>query len=1442
MTGHDDQRAPSDARTRFLDDLSAAVDGDADALRAAEELLADSDEARDLLFDARRLAGEVREAGGDYVPQPDLEARVLAALDARSGQAVSPAPQPSAPPQAARAVESAAALVAPAAQPDATTEVDPPLSRWAGGGGSTDKAEAFRSATTSGVGAATKSRMSEPDVASNERPQGSTPHAGVRRSGLALVVGGGALFAIAAATTLAFVGSKMFTEAPDAPVVAVQGWSAEVQTVVRAADASSESGVSIRAAGASEFVAVAEGATLSNGATLRTDARTRAQLRLSDGTELVLNRDTEVSLETTGARDLRLTRGELLASVAHLDNGPNANLYTPHGHIEVLGTKFLLTTDDQVASVQVLRGEVRAHGASGHAEVKAGQEGVLRPGQAARVTPAMHLASQVGWSELGDVAGDEDMPVPGIGELRAHRPGERQAQERPLAISEHKVSVRIVGNVARTEVEEAFRNDGNDVLEGVYRFPMPPDARVASLQLLIDGNWEEGAIVGRDRAQAIWRGVIRNATPQQERQQQQEEWIWVPGPWRDPALLEWQRGGRFELRIFPIPAHGERRVRITYEQTIAPSAAGERRYVYPMAHSAADDDSTRVGHFEVDVRVAGENVAAKAVGYEMAGAREEGADRLRFSSENFRPAGDLIVEYQLPGGEAEVRYWTFQGSATTPPGERSSSRSERTNSSRQNAEDQSVALQQAIHADARPYVVFALRPELPAWNEQRPRSYAFVLDSSQSMVGERFERAGQLLRRVISEMDRRDRFTVLACDVSCESFGDPTTPTADAVAQLERFLTKVEPAGSTDVVMALRAGQTALMSGQEGREAHVVYVGDGLSSTGYRRASLISGQVTELARSGVSFNTLGIGQDADANVLAAVAQAGGGQYVPFVPGQRIGEAAIAVLEATYGASLRNVTLQVPAGITDVSPASLPTLRAGQEVLVVGRMASSAPIGGELRLTGTVAGQPFENRYPVTLTPTTSAGNGFVPRVFASTTITELERSAKGSDNARIVALSKAFQVLSSQTSMLVLESEAMFRAFSVDRARPAITWTGEDDMVEGTSSGVVDMSGSAGGGAGSLGETRRRSASGAGMESMADLASGASATPSRRPSAASPSPSVSAMSVAMEGLNPFDDGMNRAQQMPPRGGMMRRMRRVSIREGYVRSDASIRDRDLEAVTAAEAALREQPDSRDRHRNLVRALSRAGSLVRAEEVARQWIARDALDTEALTYLSDVVGRRGERDRALRYLSGIVDLNPESEALQERLALAYERAGKTEAACGHRVALAEIDSDDATHVADAARCRRGLGDAAGAEGLLSGMDTPRNMERARTEVERPASPESVRGDLMLDATWSGSDDVDLTLVTPQGTRLSWMGGRTSVVGEDAGRSGRERLGLRRAGVGSYYIEVARVQSSDNQPVRGEIRVRTPSETRTIPFVLSDQRVVAGRVDIVTRWVVR
>lgn len=298
------------------------------------------------------------------------------------------------------------------------------------------------------------------------------------------------------------------------------------------------------------------------------------------------------------------------------------------------------------------------------------------------------------------------------------------------------------------------------------------------------------------------------------------------------------------------------------------------------------------------------------------------------------------------------------------------------------------------------------------------------------------------------------------------------------------------------------------------------------------------------------------------------------------------------------------------------------------------------------------------------------------------------------------------------------------------------------------------------------------------------------------------------------------------------------MRKVWFREGRVSTDGSVRASDVQAVRLAEQRLREQPDSRDRTRDLVRALSRAGELERAEQVARQWLERDKLDPEALTYLSDVVGRLGRRDEALRLLTGIVDLAADDRTLQRRLANAFERAGKADRACAHRVALAETRPDDAELVADAVRCERSLGRGDAAERLLALVDADERDEVAR-RAERAPTPERVRGELLLDADWTGGGDVDLTLVTPQGTRLSWMGGRVNVVGDDATRVGHERLGLRRAAPGTYYVEVTRVNPSDRTPIRGTLEVRALGETRRLPFELTGERAVVGRVSVVRRW---
>ena len=49
----------------------------------------------------------------------------------------------------------------------------------------------------------------------------------------------------------------------------------------------------------------------------------------------------------------------------------------------------------------------------------------------------------------------------------------------PLTIGYHKVTADIRDGIARTVVEESFRNSTDAVLEGVFHFPLPQDGSIS---------------------------------------------------------------------------------------------------------------------------------------------------------------------------------------------------------------------------------------------------------------------------------------------------------------------------------------------------------------------------------------------------------------------------------------------------------------------------------------------------------------------------------------------------------------------------------------------------------------------------------------------------------------------------------------------------------------------------------------------------------------------------------------------------------------------------------------------------------------------------------------------------------------------------------------------------------------------------------------------------
>ena len=1169
----------------------------------------------------------------------------------------------------------------------------------------------------------------------------------------------------------------------------------------------------------------AAGAAVPAGSLLRTGARSSAEVTLADGTSLSLDHDSELQL-AGNSRRARLSRGALVVEVSGKP-GARAQLDVNEGALDVTSGKVALRAGSDFVIVDVVRGGATLSGnGSSPLHVVAGEEARLYKGSAPYVSSGATLAEAVAFTDSLLDAAESASKSRGLGELTARKPGSTEELRGAVKLAAHRVRVRIAGAMARTEVDEVFENDSDDVLEGIYRFPIPTDAKIERLALEVDGKLEEGAFVDRDRAAAIWRGAIVNAAPS-VRPQIKDEIVWVPGPWRDPALLEWQRGGRFELKIFPIPKRGQRRIVLAYTEAVRP-VAGVRHFSYPLPVDPGG--TTKIRHFDVDVEVRGQDpkFAVRTLGYPLSPTERDGARAFSFSADDFTPNGDLSVEWALPERQSELTAFGYRA-----------------------GEDR--------------YALLTLRPKLPRATVDQAHATVIVVDTSRSMFGEGLERAKRLTVRLARELDPAGPITVLACDSSCRELpAGFLTPGPQAAQTIERFLKEIEADGASDPTQAIEVAKKAFKDAPGKHIEDIVFIGDGTPTAGPIRAATITSAVRDaLGSSEARITAVAVGSASDLDTLGALARAGGGVVLPYAPGQTLNQATLGVLSATYGSALRDVEVILPDDLRAVAPQRLDTILAGSETNISARMAADR-VDGKVIVRGKLGDTPFEQRYDLHVVASDGSGNAFVPRMYASARITDLERNGSSEAKKEALALSTQFSVASRYSSLLVLESEAMFHAFGLDAAKQGARFTGEELAEQSEAKAELpleeaDDSGDLGSSA--LGALDKKSSSGSfrnrapfdapspsSMGALGAAAPAAEAAAPAKPKAASPARRAAAVPMANEGFSEPPPPMaakpilredfeepELPRSLPPR--LMIPMRRVWDRKGQISSaERGPRTASIGAVADAERALSAQPERRSNLKKAYSLYAVSGDLGRASSLVERWLSKEPLDPDALTARADLAARRGNRDLAIRMLGSVVDVRPDDVASQKRLARLHRWSGNTYLGCRHAMAIAELRATDAKLLADALRCSRIQGNSHWESDALSLVDE--KTARMATSLASAPAPDETRlvGDLRVEATWLSDVDLDLAILHPDGQRVSWLGAPTRelISARDVLAHGREGLALSGAKPGEYAIEVVR-SGSESGTVRGELSVTVAGETRRIPFTLDGQRLTIALAEI-------
>jgi tetratricopeptide (TPR) repeat protein len=722
-------------------------------------------------------------------------------------------------------------------------------------------------------------------------------------------------------------------------------------------------------------------ATLAVGQTARTGAGQRLRLALSDGSVLYLNQNTLVKLDAE--RRVELTKGEVFVEVAPRSGGVGRPAPNAGSAPDADGATFIVQAPGRQATALGTKFAVRADKAGADVVVTQGQVKVsdldrpLLAGQelyASQKEPAVapRASHRLDWTK--ELMEEADSPLVPASQYAggALVAVDPYGQESRLSLRKYHVDVHIEDGFARTTIDQTYFNHTTARLEGTFYFPLPPDASLSRLAMYVDGNLMEGGMAERDHARTVYESIVKKM--------------------QDPALLEWVDGSTFKMRVFPLEGRQEKRIILSYSQRLA-TLYGQTAYRFPSGHSL---DVVR--DWSCHLRV------------------QNGA-KLEWTSDSHslkatQKENDLILDARA----SDVK---LDRDLTLKLFER-----ERT------AEAKGVARWSSADHEIQHYLMLRYRPTLPI-EKQKPKiknhHWVFLFESS----GDRDPLLARVqidvIRTLLANAEHDDTFAIVTAGSRSQLFKDrPQAATAENVEATVKFLERTHLIGGLDLGRGFSAAADLLKAG---KNAYLVHVGSALPTLGERREQQLLDRLPEDA----CYVGVGVGKRWNRALMKQAAERSGGMFTQINPDEPVKWRAFELYSTLSTPRLVDVKV-----VDNAERASFLTysnaVAQGEELCAITRVDKELP--ESVTISGKLDGKPYRKVVKVA----DVAGHAdYLPRTWAKLEIDRLlpeaNRDPKGTARASVIALSKAMYVMTPFTSLLVLENEAMYKQFNVDRGR-----------------------------------------------------------------------------------------------------------------------------------------------------------------------------------------------------------------------------------------------------------------------------------------------------------------------------------------------------------------------------------------------------------------------
>ncbi len=576
-----------------------------------------------------------------------------------------------------------------------------------------------------------------------------------------------------------------------------------------------------------------------------------------------------------------------------------------------------------------------------------------------------------------------------------------------LNVARYHVHVVLQPPVALVQIDQSFYNPFARQQEGTFVFNLPLGASVSRFAMYVTPDeLIEGELIERQRAARIYQSIVDRR--------------------RDPAILEQIGDNLFKMRVFPIFAKDEKRILLDFTLPLE-SFDNMVDFRLPLL-----SDLAPIWDFRITGMVYGTDVRCLSHSAMRISPQDDGTATLDLEKRNYRPETDLVLSFQASSPTTTV----VEDSGTSDRGDPDtkhpstglspSLRSYRTQARRLPGRRGGAQL----FEPAATYFLVQIPP--PTEPPDPPPVDVVLLADTSSGIGN-LDRVRDEIRRILEHLRPDDRFRLFGADVSLRPMHDQwLSPDDEQIASaLERFEQEF-CLGGTDMQACLHEAAEAFDQAGENRRM-VIYVGDGADPL-FAGSSVGAAEQHFWQRwhrqTGADFAGILVQHPPDGAIPVSASAGTRGLWFDLAGDITAQRQFLHWLQG--GLPSPQSVQQVEVAGADTDELYWPGAWApGRTLTIYGRTLQPGPI----ELSMTLGRDDQTATHSWVLSAADDRDDVFVGRLWAQRRLDQLRwrGTEDEAQRAAIVALSQEWSLLSPLTAFLVLESEADYKRWGIDR-------------------------------------------------------------------------------------------------------------------------------------------------------------------------------------------------------------------------------------------------------------------------------------------------------------------------------------------------------------------------------------------------------------------------